>query len=91
MQIVYGVDTNGDSTADRYLTATQVGLLGPPPLGWRQVVSARINLLLASQEPNVLPVPQTYTFNGATVTAAATDRRMFQVFTTTVGVRNRLP
>ncbi len=54
---------------------------------WAQVVSARISLLLVSQD-NVLSSPQTYNFNGASV--LATDRRMYQVFTTTVGVRNRL-
>ncbi|WP_158592365.1 PilW family protein [Noviherbaspirillum sedimenti] len=83
MQIEYGVDTNGDSAADSYLTATSVGA------DWDKVVTARIHLLMASAENNVASSAQRYVFNGATVTA--TDRRLYQVFTTTVGLRNRLP
>ena len=92
MQILYGVDTNGDGSADgAYIPAGSV-------TNWSQVVSARISLLLVSQD-NVLSTPQTYTFFGDTSTApssftpgaGAPDRlRMHQVFTTTVGVRNRL-
>ena len=75
MQIQYLV--NGGTG---YIPASSVA-------NWAQVVSARISLLLVSQD-NVLSSPQTYNFNGASV--LATDRRMYQVFTTTVGVRNRL-
>jgi type IV pilus assembly protein PilW len=88
MQILYGVDTTGDGSANVYQTATQVQV-GPD---WAKVVAARISLVLVSQD-NVLTTPQTYTFGGAAVTpgAGAPDRlRMHQVFTTTVGVRNRL-
>lgn len=81
MQVQYGYDSTGDvDTADIYYSAGNVP-------DWTRVVSARISLLMVSQD-NVLSAPQTYNFNGASVTA--TDRRMYQVFTTTVGVRNRL-
>lgn len=85
MQIEYGQDTNGDGAADTYNDATAVGA------NWAQVVSARISLLLASPENNIVPSLQTYNFNGGPVTAAAGDRRLFQVLTTTIAVRNRAP
>ena len=39
-------------------------------------------------ENQLLEAPQTYTYNGAAVTAA--DRRLRQVFTGTVGIRGQL-
>jgi len=82
IQITYGIDNNGDGTADRYDLSTGV-------TDWNQVVSVRISLLLQSAEDNITTAPQSYTFNNATVTPA--DRRLRRVFTTTVGLRNRLP
>lgn len=89
MQIEYGVDTTvlPDGTAEEYQTATAVGA------NWPQVISARISLLVVGED-NTLTAPQTYTFNGGPITpaVAAPDRlRLHQVFTTTVGLRNRLP
>lgn len=92
MQILYGVDNNSDGAADVYQAATTVG-------NWAQVVSARISLLMVSQD-NVLTAPQTYQYFADTGTSlsamtpavGAPDRlRLHQVFTATVGVRNRLP
>lgn len=80
MQITYGRDTNADGAADTYGDATAVGT------NWAQVVSARISLLLVSPENNIVPSPQTYNFNGAVL---AGDRRLYQVLTTTIAVRNR--
>lgn len=85
MQIQYGMDTNGDGAAETYSTATAVGT------NWAQVVSARISLLLASPENNVVTSPQTYNFNGSSVAAAAGDRRLYQVLTSTIALRNRAP
>ncbi|MHB1245189.1 MAG: PilW family protein [Sulfuriferula sp.] len=65
---------------------------------WSKVLSARINLLLVSQD-SVLSTPQTYKFFSDTAVAptsftpgaGSADRLlMHQVFTTTVGIRNRL-
>ena len=83
MQIRYGRDTNGDGAADSYDDATTVGT------SWAQVVSARISLLLVSPENNIALSPQTYNFNGAPVLAG--DRRLYQVLTSTIAVRNRAP
>ncbi|CAK0772508.1 type IV pilus assembly protein PilW [Gammaproteobacteria bacterium] len=91
MQILYGEDTTGDGIIDRYTDAST------PPV-WANVLSVRIYLLLASLSgENLLEQSQTYFFPndtgdaqkmGRTVTAS--DRRFYQVVTTTVGTRNRI-
>jgi type IV pilus assembly protein PilW len=82
MQIAYGEDTNGDSAIDAYNNANAVG-------NWGNVLSVRISLLVNTAEDSLTPQAQDYTFNGATVTAP--DRRLYKVFTETIGIRNRLP
>ena len=81
MQVLYGVDTDSDTSANQYVTAAAVS-------DWTEVVSVRINLLMESIRDNVTDTPQSYTFNGSTVTAA--DKRLYKVFTSTVAIRNRL-
>lgn len=92
MQVQYGYDSNNDGAADIYYSAASVPV-------WTGVVSARINLLMVSAD-NVLSGPQTYQYfaDAATVRSAITPiagavdyLRLHQVFTTTVGLRNRLP
>lgn len=82
MQIVYGEDTNGDRQADRYVAAGTAGL------NMGRVVSLRISLLVRSSEPNVTNEAQPVAFNGATVSGA--DRRLRQVYTATLTLRNRV-
>lgn len=82
MQILYGLDSDGDGKTDQFVRANDV-------LDWDRVASVRISLLLQSIEDHLTTAPQSYTFNGATVTPA--DRRLRRVFTTTIGLRNRLP
>ena len=87
MQIMYGVDTNADRAADVYQTAAAVA-------NWEQVVSARISLLMASPDDNITAAAQTYRIDtdddGTPDDVAAADRRIYQTFSTTVGIRNRL-
>ncbi len=83
MEIQYGVDTNGDDSPDEYQTATAITGTND----WDSVVSVKLRLLVVSPDPNVLSAAQSHTFNGTTVS----DRRMRQVFTTTIAIRNRLP
>lgn len=85
MQIEYGQDTDADGSADTYADATAVGA------NWAQVVSARISLLLASADNNIVSTLQKYKFNGSYVTAASGDKRLFQVLTSTIALRNRAP
>lgn len=80
MQMRYGLDTNADGAVDSYSTT---------PGTWAQVVSVTVNLLMRSPDNNISTATQSVTFNNGTF--AAPDRRLYQVFSSTVGVRNRLP
>lgn len=79
LQILYGEDTDSDRSPNRYLPADQVN--------FANVVSARITLQARSPSDNLTLTSRTYSFDNQSVT----DRRMARTFTTTVGVRNRLP
>lgn len=83
MQLLYGEDTDGDRTADQYVTAAAV-------TDWDDVVAIQVNLLVASLATNVIDVPQALPapWDGM---ADPGDNRIRRVFTTTVGIRNRLP
>lgn len=81
MQIQYGEDTNDDNTADYYVNAGSV-------VNMDNVVSVRLWILSRSYEDNLAPAPQTYEWETGPVTAA--DNRLYQVFTTTVTLRNRV-
>lgn len=87
MQLRYGVDTDGDQRVDTYRAADH----GDIAADWSNVLAVRVSLLLRSELPNVLPAPTTLAFDGGEFTAAGDDRRLYQVFTTTTGIRNRLP
>ncbi|WGL18188.1 PilW family protein [Microbulbifer bruguierae] len=85
MQLTYGVDSNGDGAPDNYVDAGE--LTGA--IAWSDVVSARVELLVQSSEDNVLSEPQSYTFNGVEVDDPG-DRRLRQVFSSTVAIRSRI-
>jgi len=82
LQILYGVDTNNDSWPNQYLTANNV-------TNWATVISVRLNLLARTGENNLTATKQTYRFNETQTTA--TDNRIRQAFTATIGLRNRVP
>ena len=84
-QVVYGEDTDGDRTADVYRDANTV-------FDWEAVVSARLHLLLRSNDSNLSGAPLDYVFIGATIAGSSLpsdDRHMRREFTATVTVRNR--
>lgn len=84
MQILYGVDTDLDGSVDDYRAASTV-------TDWAEVVAVRIGLLLRSPEEYGTEVDTaTYNVNG-TLFDPVDDRRIRQLFTTTVALRNRLP
>jgi len=83
MQIVYGADDNDDDVVDRYVNA---GIIDSGS-DWDKVVSARISLLMQTLERNLTTGDQNVTYNGGTVTGEGRIRR---VFTTTIGIRNRV-
>jgi len=82
MQLRYGLDTSAkpDGIVDSYSNT---------PGNWKQVASVTVNLLMRSPDNNISTATQSVTFNNGTF--AAPDRRLYQVFSATVGVRNRLP
>lgn len=83
MQVVYGEDTNGDGAADAYVSANAVG-------DWDAVVSVRIAFLLRSGEQvRTVADDGTYTAAGTTLNPVD-DRRLREVATTTVTLRNRV-
>lgn len=83
MQIQYGEDTNGDFTADIYRTADAV-------TDMKKVVSIRIRLLMQTIDDNIASEKQPYTYNSATATTPG-DRRLRQVYSTVIALRNRAP
>lgn len=85
MQVKYGVDTDDDRTVDAYRDAGDV-------TDWDKVLSTRVHLLLVTQDNNMAPDPQGYTFFGTTRAAGdlpADDKHVRREFATTVALRNR--
>ncbi len=83
MQLLYGVDSNGDVVVDVYRTADDV-------TDWNDVISVNVALLVRSIEEHGVDTDQrTYTLLDTTV-AAPGDRRLREVFTATASIRNRV-
>jgi type IV pilus assembly protein PilW len=97
MQIRFGVDDGGvcgtgssdDGFIDCYRSSDQINAAT-----WPKVRSMQIALLMRSLENNLTPTNQPIAYNGGTVNDGAggtpTDRRLRQVFTSTIGLRNQL-
>jgi type IV pilus assembly protein PilW len=81
LQVLYGEDTDGNGNPDIYRSAAAVA-------SWADVVSVRVSLLVRSAEPFVLTEQQNLAWTGRAIDT--TDRRLRQVFTTTIALRNRL-
>jgi type IV pilus assembly protein PilW len=90
MQVLYGVDQSSpaDGTADIYVRSTRVTSVG----NWDQVSSVRIALLVNS-DTEVLSSTNTNTYSLLDVSSVGPfgDRRVRQVFNTTIWVRNQTP
>ena len=82
IKVAWGIDTTGDLTVDRYVSADNVP-------GWDQVVSARLQLLVATAHDGATQSAQTIDFDGASW--VATDRRLRTVLTEVVALRSRVP
>lgn len=81
MQVLYGLDTDNDKFPNQYVISTAV-----PDMF--DVISVRVMLLVRSDTDFIAEANQGYTFNSNNITAA--DRRLRQVFTTTIALRNRV-
>lgn len=91
VQILYGIDTNKDQSADRYMAT---------PANWAQVVSARV-CVQARSANSVNNAPQTFlncagalgtaaTAAAAFTAAGAGDLRLRRTFVATYNLRNRV-
>lgn len=86
MKLSYGRDTTNDCVPDNY--QDENSLSGAQ---WQDVSAVRLNLLLQSLESNVLAEPQGLEFFGEDLeNDVISDRRMRQVFISTIGIRSRM-
>ncbi len=81
LQITYGIDTNGDRSAD------SIGNTATAVADWTKVVSVQVSILVKSTKDNLTSTEQTESFNGTEVR----DHRLQKIFTQSVTVRNRTP
>lgn len=85
MQILYGIDTNADSSVDRYLSAGE--LSGISSTLWRQILSIQVGILVRSLEP-VYSGSTAHTYQVLDKVIHTNDRYKRNVYTTTVRLRN---
>ncbi|SDB02715.1 type IV pilus assembly protein PilW [Desulfonatronum thiosulfatophilum] len=84
MQVLYGIDYNGNFNIDNYVTASDVG-------DWNSVRSVQIGLLMSTVDEIRGVDSDTAVYNVlGTMIGPANDMRLRRVFTTTIGLRNRL-
>ncbi|SFT66738.1 PilW family protein [Pseudomonas marincola] len=81
MQISYGL-SGDDKQVTRYVTADQVP-------DWQSVVSVHVEILVVSPQLNAVTENQTIKFNG--VVLEIPSRKLAEVFSNTISIRNRLP
>jgi type IV pilus assembly protein PilW len=89
MQVLYGVDTDADGSANRYANATNV----ETDDAWEDVVSVRIGLLVSSGEFKVGAIDKSrsdkdYQVLDETITVNAGDNQLYRVYSTTIALRN---
>ncbi|MCD6055793.1 MAG: prepilin-type N-terminal cleavage/methylation protein [Gammaproteobacteria bacterium] len=80
INILYGEDTDTDGVANFYRKADSVGNMD-------NVVSLRIEIVVASENDNMVSTRMTYTFNGHSVIAS--DNRLYKIYSTTISRRNK--
>ena len=91
MQVVYGVDTNGDENVNVYSTANAVTTAAQ----WGKVRNVGVSVLLSSEQDNISLAANSYSFNStrftftpdATVVSGA-DKRLRRIYTTHVALPN---
>lgn len=80
LQVLYGVDVNGDQSVDQYIAS---------PADWNDVVTARVCVLIRSEKTNVVSAGNYLDCSGIS-TAIPSDRRLRRAFTATFNLRNRI-
>ncbi|MEO0574910.1 MAG: PilW family protein [Pseudomonadota bacterium] len=88
MQLVYGVDSDGDGAVDAYQRADSL-----TAATWGNVLSVQVNVLVESEDDRLSDAPQSYVLFDGTVASATpvvpTDNRLRRVYSSTTTVRNR--
>lgn len=87
MEILYGVDSDGNGDVDQFRNASEMDLNGDSTVSddeWDQVLNVKISLVFRSQNP-VLPANQARTLAGKDYN----DRYMRQLVNSTIKIRNR--
>lgn len=84
MQLRYGVDIDNDGDADTWTPADGVA-------DWSQVLSLEVTLLARSTEEYGTEIDAVVYNLSGTQFDPVDDRRLRQVFSSTIGIRNRLP
>ena len=82
LQFTYGVDSNGDSTVDGYMTAGEIATAGISMTD--NVYSVKVEIVVAGDKDVGAPVPSGYTINGT----APTDGKLRKRYTRVVQIRN---
>jgi type IV pilus assembly protein PilW len=83
MQILYGVDVNGDNTVERYVSEADIGGL------WDDVISIQVGLLMRSlREVNDKATKRKFSLLDTEI--SKDDRYQRAVFSTTISLRNAL-
>lgn len=81
LQVLYGIDTTGDQSANQYVAT---------PADWSQVVTARVCVLIRSEQTNIVLAGNNYLNCNGAATAVPADRRLRRAFTETFNLRNRV-
>ncbi len=95
LQLLYGVDTNGDFSINQYLDASAISANPGVTPNWGQVVSVKAQLTVVANQGGVVgedgsgDAQRVIDINGNAV--ANPDGRMRQVFTNVFALRNKLP
>jgi type IV pilus assembly protein PilW len=84
MQVRYGIDDDSDGAIDRMISADAVA-------DWQRVLSVEMSLLARARDEYGTEVDTQVYRLGAMQFNPPDDRRLRQAFSTSVGVRNRLP
>ena len=83
MQLEFGMDDTGDRIVDNYVAATAA-------TNWQRVIAVRVALLVRSVEQYGTDTDQrSYQLLTNTTVNAPGDRRLREVFTTTISIRSR--
>jgi len=84
LQVRYGIDTNNDGFANRYITAPAAG-----STDLANVKTLRVELVVRSLANRITRTPVPYTLEGNVIPLAADDLHLYKVMTSTITLRNK--